>query len=287
MVTKTFSELTKRKTAMISFKSIIAALIVIIAGAILNSCKKPATDSTPESPQPPHVFAYPDSILYLRNQADDYVVYPKEASPGKYYGFPEGIEIDEVTGAINVNKSESGLRYRITHVSPSGDSTSTLIIISGINFEDKFYHLSTGDSIADPIYNASINRILPVDGSIFDEGDIANSGGCSIKTDNAKINLAQTVRNGVFGRKPKNDERRDFEILYRLNDDSHKALNKLKVRVYYYETIDDVAPDLLETLQDRKDAGVFIQSKVTAPAVMSINKNIAVPRPPCIIIIAN
>ena len=174
------------------------------------------------------------------------------------------------------------MRYRITHTADDGTVTKTSVVLSGITFFDKFYNLSAGDSIAQPVYNASDVRILPVSGSSFDEGNAANSGGCSVRTDNGKINLAQSVRNGVFGNTPQNDSRRDFEISYRLNDNSNKSLNKLKVRLYYYDRRSDVAPDLLQTLQERQQDGVFLKGAITESA-----SAIAKPRPPCVIIIAN
>jgi len=245
--------------------------------AVLFSCNKPSDNLTGD-----YQLSYGDSILYLRPVAGDYIVYPLTTRAGEYEGFPEGIEIDVKTGAINVSKSETGLRYRITHTSPDGIKTTTKVVLSGINFTDKFYHLSTNDTIALPVYNSLESRPLPVTGSVFDEGGLANSSGCDIKTFNGQINLAQSVRNGLFGTTPTNDERRDIEIVYRLNDDSQKSVNKLKVRLYYYTSMATVAPDLLETLAARETAGVFLRG-ITS----SRTEQAAKPRPPCIIIIAN
>jgi hypothetical protein len=262
---------------------------------IICSCNKTQTPDPVPGPTTKYVLKYPDSILYLKPQANDYIVSPTELRAGKYSGFPEGIEIDENTGAINVNKSESGLRYRITHISPSNDTTTTLVVISGITYTDNFFHLSTGDSICIPVYNASLSRPLPLSGSTFDEGNGANSGGCSVKTDNARINLAQCVRNGIFGATPTNDVRKDFDVFYRINDNSGKAQNKLKVRLYYYKTMADVAPDLMQTLLDRQQEGVFLGGRNSNTGAAGTNTNTtgaarttgrAKPRPPCIIIIA-
>ena len=266
----------------------ICALIAILISGIVFSCKK---DNMTQSK--PYQLSYGDSILYLRDQATDYIVYPTEQKAGQYFGFPDGIDIDQVSGAINVSKSETGLRYRITYVSPQGDTSKTMIVISGINFLDKFHHLSQGDSVALPIYNASIDKILPVSGSSFDEGNNANSGGCSVRTNNGQINLSQTVRNGVFGATPQNNANKEFDIYYRLNDNSSKALNKIRVKMYYYNTMNDVAPDLLQTLQDRSNDGVFLgTSYQPIPANSSTMSprgiaKAAKPRPPCVIIIAN
>ena len=228
-------------------------------------------------PSGPYNLNYGDSVIYLKVQSADYIVYPAEHRAGTYSGFPDGIEIDDITGAINVSKSETGLRYRITHTAPDGTETKTVVVLSGITFTDKFYHLSQSDSIAFPVYNANPSNPLPLTGSIFDEGNGANTGGCSVQTINGQINLAQSVRNGIFGSTPQNDVRKDFEIIYRLNDQSGKSINKLKVRLYYYHTMADVAPDLLETLQDRTDQGVFLRTTGTA--------RVAKPRPPCVIIV--
>jgi len=278
----------KMKTVLMKGSLVGFLLFAIAISLTIFSCKKDGATAAKRDQ-----FSYGDSILYLKNQATDYIVYPAEQRAGQYFGFPDGIEIDGATGAINVSKSESGLRYRITYVSLQGDTSTTMVVISGINFPDKFHHLSQGDSIAFPVYNASIERVLPVNGSNFDEGNLANSGGCSVKTVNGQINLAQTVRNGVFGTIPQNDAKQEFDILYRLNDNSDKALNKIRVKVYYYNTMNDVAPDLLQTLQDRQNDGVFFGTSAAPisadPTTLrtQLTLKAAKPRPPCVIIIAN
>ncbi|MGQ0740595.1 MAG: hypothetical protein ACT4OJ_16215 [Bacteroidota bacterium] len=245
-----------------------------------SSCSKSA--SPPEEPAGPYVLSYGDSILYMKAAAGDYIVNPVSTRPGTYSGFPEGIEIDGATGAINISKSETGLRYRITHTATDGTKTETKLVLSGITFTDKFYHLSAGDSVAIPVYNSSASRVLPLAGSSFDEGNICNNAGCAVKTTDGTINLAATVRNGVFGVTPRNDERRTFEIKYRINDASGKTENKLKVLLYWYNTMSDVPADVWEILNGRQSEGVFLRGQ-TAETVAQAAK----PRPPCVIIIAN
>jgi hypothetical protein len=259
--------------------------IALLAGtASLFSCNKEVDGSLT-----PYTLAYVDSIIYLKPSAGDYIVNPVITSPGVYSGFPEGIEIDDNTGAINVSKSETGLRYRITHTATNGTVTSTMVVLSGITFTDHYFRLSSGDSVARPVYNASTARALPLTGSSFDEGNVAGTGGCDVKTINGQINLAQTVRNGIFGSAPQNDVRKDFDIEYRLNDASGKSLNKLRVRLYYYNTMADVPADLLTTLQDREDLGVFLRPASSVEAINGLIgvERVAKPRPPCVIIIAN
>jgi hypothetical protein len=257
-------------------------LSIILIIITFVSCNKPNNDDGP------YTLSYGSSIIYLKNQQG---VYPTQTRAGTYSAFPEGIEIDDDNGAINVSKSETGLKYKITHTAPNGDTTSTIVLLSGIQFLDQFYRLSQNDSIAVPIYNGSAVNPLPLSGSSFDDNNLANAGGCSIKTTNGQINLAQTVRNGVFGATPQNDAKKEFEIEYKLNDQSGKATNRIKVKLYYYHTMADVALDLLQTLDERQSQGVFIgmnNSTNTGSITTARTTNttaIAKPRPPCVIII--
>ena len=269
---------------MIPGKSIYRFILLTALTGNIVSCKKASTTDPVPVPVARFSIKYADSVLYVKTGATDYIVNPLEAKAGTWSAFPDGLSIDPVTGAINVSKSETGLRYRITHISTTHDTTSALVVISGINYTDHFYRLSTGDSLATPMYNAVANSTLPTSGSLFDDGNGANSGGCSIKTDNAKINLAQCVRNGIFGNTPQNDVRKDFEIVYRLNDKSGKSQNKIKVRLFYYKTMADVAPDVLQLLQDRQQDGVFIDGRSTTGGRIQDRGK---PRPSCIIILGN
>lgn len=256
-----------------------ASLLFVLATSWL-ACTKSADNTLP-----PYQLSYGDSILYLKPSGNN-IIFPTEHRSGTYAGFPEGIEIDENTGAINLDNSESGLRYRITHTAPDGTKTETKVVVSGITFTDHFYRLATGDSIAPPVYNASANRPLPLSGSNFDDGNLANGSGCSVRTDNGKINLSESIRNGVFGSpNPRNDDNREIEIKYRINDGSGKSLNKLKVKLYWYNTIADVPQYLWDILNDRSSQGVFLRG--AAPGNTEITTALAKPRPPCVIIIAN
>lgn len=279
MITSLLPEITHKKESLMKFsRTLFITFFIVAVTVIWLGCNKPNDNSGGT----PYVLNYGDSILFLKPTTGDYIVYPLVAKSGTFEAFPEGIEIDDNTGAINVSKSETGLRYKITHTANDGKKTTTMVVLSGINFTDKFYRLSQNDSMAFPVYNANPARTLPVTGSIFDDGGGAGISGCDVKTVNGQINLAQSIRNGLFGNNPTDDQRRDVEIVYRLNDGSNKAVNKLKVRLYYYTSMATVAPDLLQTLQDRENDGVFLRGFGTESTVQA-----ARPRPPCVIIIAN
>lgn len=250
------------------------------------SCNK--TGSVPGDPQ--FKLSYGDSILYLRSQPGDYIVNPVQHRPGSYTSFPEGIVVDPLTGAINVTQSETGLRYRITHTDPEGKQSIAYIVISGLNYADKLFSVSAGDSILYPVYNADPNRPVPLSGSVFDEGGEAINKGCAINITNGSINLSKSVRDGLFGSNPENDDKIEVDVVYRLNDNSGKALNKVRVKLYYYNSINTVTQEMWQTLQDREQQGVFLAAGLgedPGPAAVFTAKAVAKPRPPCIVIIAN
>lgn len=259
-----------------SFGSLCAAAV------LLFSCTKNS-----DGPSGPYNLSYGDSILFLRATGTN-IFFPTEQRAGTYEGFPEGIEIDDKTGAIDISKSETGLRYRITHTAPDGTVTQTKVVLSGITFTDHFYRLSQGDSVALPVYNADTRRVLPLAGSNFDDDNGANGGGCSVRTDNGRINLAATIRNGVFGFPPRNDAQQTFEIKYRINDASGQSQNKLKVLLYWYNTMADVPQYVWDILNGRTADGVFLRGGTrSGTGAGDIVTRAAKPRPPCVIIIAN
>jgi hypothetical protein len=238
-------------------------------------------------------------VFYLNTGTSDYVIEPVQSKAGEYTGFPEGIDIDPNTGAINVSKSETGLRYRITFY-PAGatDSFSTVIVISGVNFLDGFYKLNTADSILRPVYNGNDGSLVPGvnNGTIFDDGSSCNSAGCNVNTSSGTINLAQTVRNGVFGTTPSNNDRHEFVLNYRINDKSGKALNTMKVKLYYFDSLADVTQEAYDIISSREGA-VFgvepravpsFEQRVSVNGIAEVNdhsKNVPKPRPPCIFIL--
>jgi hypothetical protein len=272
-------------------------ILLLILPVAFFSCKK----DNGGTPAPPTAsgLSYGDSIFYIKNQATDYIVSPTQTREGTYSGFPEGVAIDEKSGAINVSKSETGLRYRISFV-PAGstDSIQTTIVISGINFLDGFYKLSTADSIIRPVYNADISGSIPGvnNGTAFDIGSGCNTAGCNVNIAAGSINLAQTVRNGVFGATPSNNDRHEFDLNYEINDNSGKAPNTIRIKLYYFNSIADVTQEAYDIINARQGAVFGIQPKEILFAgftsTNSIHGQTAVlgkakpqPRPPCIFIL--
>ncbi len=275
------------------------SFVVLGLLSLLFSCKKD-NSSGPGNTVPPPSFSltYGDSVFYINSQSSDYLIRPIETKPGAFSGFPDGIVIDTKTGEINVTKSETGLRYRISFL-PDGstDTLYTTLVISGINFLDGFYRLNTADSILKPIYNASQGNVIPGvnNGTIFDDGAGCNSAGCNVNTSLGSINLAQTVRNGVFGSTPTNNDRHEFDLNYRINDKSGETLNTIRVKLYYFNSINDVTPEVYDIISSREGAIFGFKPKmVPFQNLIAVNstdqtglltKSLPQPRPPCIFIL--
>jgi hypothetical protein len=284
------------------------SLHVWLVVLMMASCQKnagtaggatPPATPDPASPNGSNQLIYADSVVYLRPQAEDYMVTPINGGAGRYSGFPEGLQIDGNSGAINVNKSETGLRYRVSFV-PKGttDTFSTMITVSGVNFLDGFYNLAKGDSIAHPIYNGW--SALPIPGlnggSVFDEGATCNRQGCVVSMTDGRINLAETVRNGVFGSKPSSNARQQFHMAYRIADKSQESLNGLDIKIYYFATMNDVSQEVYDIIASRQ--GTILGASASPSAVLhqTTGRTVSVtgtqtlqqsakPRPPCIFII--
>ena len=267
-------------------------LLLLLALVSVTACTK-SSDGGNGLP-PSYSFTYGDSILYQKNLSTDYVVFPTQQEAGTYSAFPDGIQIDEKTGAINVSKSETGLRYRIKFM-PAGGGTehSTTVLLSGINYLDAFYFLSRNDTVAKPIYNGASQNIIPgtSSGTAFDIGLGCNNEGIAVSTADGKINLIQTIRNGFFGKYPDNGTRREFELKYKIDDNSKQAQNALKIKLYYFDTMNDLTPDLIQLLQDRQgtllgmNTSLFPGEILSGAAGISGAEKAAKPRPPCIFII--
>ncbi|MBS1600725.1 MAG: hypothetical protein JST75_21055 [Bacteroidetes bacterium] len=286
------------------FKNVRILLIAAILVLSVCACKKESGQSAPPNPPPPppgnNSLSYGDSVFFISNQSSDYIITPVNQASGTYLGFPEGISIDQSSGAINVSKSETGLKYRIYFIATgTTDTITTTLTISGINFLDGFYKLTTSDSIAHPLYNANAKNAIPGlnNGSVFDEGSNCNSAGCTVDIVNGQINLAQTVRNGVFGTTPSNNDRHEFDLNYRINDKSGEALNTIRVKLYYFDTMNDVTQECYDIISSREGtiidatnqiiiAGFPIKTNSTT-VVNGSGFKAAKPRPPCIFIVSH
>ncbi|MCR8557789.1 hypothetical protein KXD93_09060 [Mucilaginibacter sp. BJC16-A38] len=233
---------------------------------------------------------YADSLFFI--QANSALIKPVKTQSGTYSAVPDGLKIDESTGEIDANKSETGLKYKVTFTPTTGNAQTSTVVISGINYEDKIYNLSAGDSIAAPIYNADTKLALPGPGgsNIFDESGGCKNAGIIVNGADAKINLALTVRNQGID----TGATQQVKLAYRMNDNSGKALNGLEIKIYFYRTASEIPQYLTDLIAERKQI-IFNTNQVATinpahtPVLASLTTNAkrpARPRPPCIIVVS-
>src|SRR5919202_2211059 len=112
---------------------------------------------------------YADTIFYVKDDNNNYIVTPKKVSSGVYSASPAGLQINSSTGAINVSTSETGLRYKVFFI-PKGtkDTCSSYITISGVDYQSAVYSLSSRDTVANPTYYGRSKAGIPT-GSEFDD----------------------------------------------------------------------------------------------------------------------
>jgi hypothetical protein len=253
----------------------------------LSACKK---NSSPDAPgNQVYKLSYGDSVLYLRNSATDYMVSPMISKTGSYESFPKGLSINPSTGVINVSQSETGMRYKITFTATTGEVYTTNLLLAGINYLDKYYNLSQGDSIAYPIYNGDPSISVP--SGNYDVGGDANDKGLAVHAANGQINLKQCVRNGLFGNTPRSDEWEDITIRYTTNDGSN-AVNSIGIIIYYYNTINDVPDNVKDIVQAHQGMVLGTDYKPIASSPLTLKNGLspallAKPRPPCVIIVGH
>lgn len=264
---------------------------------------KPKSTNTPANAAGVRL-AYADTLFYLKPVPPDYTVLPvtvPAVTGGYFKANPKGLDIDSITGRINISKSETGLRYKVYYVDNSGNAIDSVrLVISGIDYEDAIYELNATPTTYDtafPIYNANPALALPCSGDddddddddtgcIFDETDLDDDGNNDIAgvvqskllIDEKKgtIDLEASFHAGVFGSTtPVNGEQKDFTFYYRLNDASNRALNKISVRLYYYKTKADIPQWLLDEINNRKilaseiSTGINNKNLVSGPPVLA------------------
>src|SRR5947209_143499 len=123
-------------------------LLSVVLLAFSACTKQPSSSNTG------YRLSYGDSTFYIGNQQGDVLAAPLNARPGTFSAFPDGLAIDQATGVINISQSEAGMKYRISFKGSNGDSSNAYVVISGINFPDKYYHIERADTVAFPVYNA-------------------------------------------------------------------------------------------------------------------------------------
>lgn len=193
-----------------------------------------------------------DPLLTTTNQ--DYILAPvNNPLPGRYFSWPAGLVINDTTGAINITRSENGMRYYIGYV-PNGTTDTCLnsLILSGASYLDSIYvQNSTKQSIAFPYFNANTNNTTICGPGPLGQCDWDLSGNAQyqrIVIDNktGNIDLVKTMQSGAFGKVPINGTMLTTNLYYRLNKPFQGVIQSLAVRVMYYDHLSSI-PDSVRT----------------------------------------
>ena len=269
--------------------------IVLMLGCVLllTECGKSKCDCVPPPTSSSKKLSYGDSVFYLR--AQEYTIKPLISKAGTYKAFPNNLLIDSTTGVITVkviglgDESQTGLRYKITFKpTGSGQSDSTFIVLSGINYLDRIYNLSKNETVIRPIYNADITKQLPP-GTYGIQAD----NRIEINTQNGEINILECLRKGLFDLPSKTGEWEEVTISYKSNDGSNSEVNHIDIALYYYKTVSDIPSNVTNLMRAHQAQVLGIPQQAipltSAPIDNNLPDNVSYskPRPPCVIIVGN
>ncbi|MBO9201918.1 MULTISPECIES: hypothetical protein [Niastella] len=238
---------------------------------------------------------YGDSIVFIKPKLGaDFILDPvnNKGTSGTYLSWPEGLQLNQNTGAINLSKSETGIRYNIAFIKKgTTDTCVSQLIVGGLTYLDGIYILDQNDTLALPIFNAdpfaapvcntSNDTDYPDNNGngdnkcTFDDdapGQRANDQKLRVRTKSGIINLKRSVADGLFGKNPKDGAKKMLQIRYALNDASQKASQKISVQVIYYDKASSIPTNLQQEVTTKR-ANLF-QYKI-------VNGK---PRPPLLII---
>jgi hypothetical protein len=226
------------------------------------------TLATPEKPQIPYPetsapgcnFApdYGDSIVYSQPASGNYYVYPQnnQGIAGTYLSWPDGLNINATTGAINLTQSETGQRYSVAFVKTgTSDTCLSQLIVAGAAYMDSVYVLSQSDTTSKPYFNANPYGVAPCHGNQgqgcqFDYNNFAHNQGIEIDQKTGFIDLKKSMSNSLFGLLPLNGATVNTTIYYKLNDNSNFAPQKIQLKLVYYNHKSDVPAATLLTMTD-------------------------------------
>ena len=197
-------------------------------------------------------FAYPDTIFYPKTSSTDYIVKPLHIQDGKYGSFPDVMKIDRNSGAINITKSETGLKYIVWFI-PNGtkDTCKKFVTISGINYTDSIFTLNNKSSVSIPVYNANTQQSIACNGTCSFGQNLIKQG-VAVNKLTGIIDLKQTLLNGALGANPQNGTFKDYVMQYKIGDKSNDALNSISFRLYYYKLKSQIPDSLINILNAKK-----------------------------------
>jgi len=192
---------------------------------------------------------YGDTLIYPQPaNGQDYIVSPvNNPGAGKYYSWPEGMVIDSISGAINVTRSETGVKFDIGFVkNGTTDTCLTRVTLAGASYMDSVYVLANNETKAYPYFNAKPLQTTAPNGSHFDITKAAYGQKISVNNGTGIIDLKNTL--SAFGALPVNGQTVETTMYYTLNDGSNNALQQITVQLMYYYQKSQISSGLLNSI---------------------------------------
>jgi hypothetical protein len=200
----------------------------------------------------------------------------KPKTDGFFNAHPGGLNIDQYTGEIDVNESDTGIRY-VVEYTPCGKKcvTSANVVVSGIGYEGRIVSLSkSGPDGPDgfllrPHYFGSTAEQLcgvPSEGvprgtfGLDDPKHDPRRTGLVIDPKSGEVDIRATIRQGALGfgrdgKVPENGTSKNFQIYYRLDSGPAKGkVNKTSLRVHFYHTKADIPEELLVRIRQQNNS---------------------------------
>jgi hypothetical protein len=213
-----------------------------------------------------------EPVFYTREEP--YLVPPvlRPRVAGCFSSNPGGLNLDPRTGEIDINNSDTGIRYKVDFM-PCGKpcTAQTSVVIGGIGYEGGVFSLSSNEAlVSNPFYYGSnkgeevpSRRVPPGRFGYIPEGvkPTANLLGLKIDEKTGMIDLKATIKNGGLGFRggdqglPENGSSKEFKVYYRLDTtDRESRLSHTTLRIHYFDTVDLIPEELLARITQQKNS---------------------------------
>jgi hypothetical protein len=204
---------------------------------------------------------------------------------GCYRAIPGGLRIDQQTGQIDINNSDTGIRYKI-EFTPCGQryAAQTVVVMKGIFFQGGIFSLSRSEALTSrpwyyagnpqdevPTNNVPAGRFGYIPENVK---PTANLVGLQLEESTGEIDLRKTIASGALGfRKegglPANGASKEFKVYYDLVTNQNKeVLNYTTLRIHFYDTEADIPEELLVRLKQQRNS--IFQKEMALPLLLGM-----------------
>jgi hypothetical protein len=206
---------------------------------------------------------------------------------GFFNAHPGGLDIDQYTGEIDVNESDTGIRY-VVEYTPCGKRcvTSSNVVISGIGYEGGIVSLSQSGpeeyivkphyfgSTADQFCGVPSKQAPPGNYISREEKDQSPTPGLVVDFRTGAVNLKETISKGALGFSrngdyPENGTCKKFSIYYSLDSGpSQGIVNKTSLRLHFYNSKADIPDELLVRISQQNNS--IYRNSLSLPLLLGI-----------------